>query len=105
MVYCNGTERSAFCELRDHRDGTFTLTIKAQDVGHHRLFVKYDGVDVPGSPFSLRVSNASLVHAWGDGLREAVLHKGYEAQFLVDTGKVGPGDLKIRIGGPRGKQV
>ena len=103
IVYCNGADKSAFCELRDHHDGTFTLTVRAQDVGLHSLFVKYEGMDVPGSPFSLRVSPASLVKAFGPGLHDAFLHQTYEAQFAVDTKDAGPGDLKIRIGGPRGK--
>ncbi|ELT91795.1 hypothetical protein CAPTEDRAFT_220637 [Capitella teleta] len=101
-VYCNGATNSAFCELGDHHDGTFTLTIRAQDVGLHSLFVKYEGVDVPGSPFGMRVSPASLVEARGPGLHDAFVHKKYSAEFEVNTLRAGPGDLKIRVGGPRG---
>ncbi len=48
-VFCNGPERKSFCELRDHRDGTFTLIIRAQDIGKHQLHVQFDGKEVPGN--------------------------------------------------------
>lgn len=95
--------RNAFCDLGDHHDGTFTLTVRAQDVGLHLLYVKYEGVDVPGSPFNLHVSPASLVQASGAGLKDGVIHKKNVAMFVVQTNNAGPGDLKIRIGGPRGE--
>ena len=46
-VFCKGPSRNAFCELRDHNDGTFLLTIKPMDIGFHRLHVKYNDVDIP----------------------------------------------------------
>lgn len=47
-VHCEGQAKKAMCELRDHQDGTFTLTIKAKDIGQHKLHIKYDGIHVPG---------------------------------------------------------
>ena len=55
-VYCQGNHKSATCRLFDHGDGTFTLFIKPQESGKHLLTIKYDGENVPGSPFTVRVS-------------------------------------------------
>ena len=47
-MYCEGPENNAYCELRDHDNGTFTLVIQAQDVGNHELHIKYENQPVPG---------------------------------------------------------
>ena len=50
-VYCDGPESKAYCELTDHEDGTFTLTVRPQDVGPHHLYILYDEQNVAGSYF------------------------------------------------------
>jgi filamin len=55
-AYCQGINKTAFCRLFDHRDGTFTLFIKPQESGKHTLTIKYNDDDVPGSPYTLKVS-------------------------------------------------
>jgi len=55
-AYCQGINKTAFCRLFDHRDGTFTLFIKPQESGRHVLTIKYNDEDVPGSPYTLKVS-------------------------------------------------
>ena len=45
---CNGPSKVAYCELFDHRDGTFTLSVKPQEPGKHLLQIKYGGEHVPG---------------------------------------------------------
>jgi filamin len=57
-AYCQGISKTAFCRLFDHRDGTFTLFIKPQESGKHVLTIKYNDEDVPGSPYTLKVSGA-----------------------------------------------
>ena len=60
-VSCSSvSDRPAFCELRDHLDGTFTLSVKAQDVGRHFLTVKYNDDDVPGKKFDFVGLNAVI---------------------------------------------
>ena len=49
VVYCEGPTNNALCALSDHTDGSMTLTMTAVDVGYHRLYVKYDDVQVPGA--------------------------------------------------------
>ncbi|CAG0897054.1 unnamed protein product [Cyprideis torosa] len=55
---CSGPLKTAFCELYDHQDGTFTLNIQPAEPGRHSLWVKYSGEEVPGSPFPFTVSAA-----------------------------------------------
>lgn len=101
-VYCDGPENKAYCQLKDHEDGTFTLTVRPQDVGLHKLHILYNDDSVVGSPFNLRVSAASLVDVKGSGIRNGVLRRGNAYEIQIDTRQAGPGSLKIRIGGPSG---
>jgi filamin len=55
-AYCQGIHKSALCRLFDHRDGIFTLFIKPEESGKHLLTIKYNGENVPGSPYTVRVS-------------------------------------------------
>lgn len=55
-VFCQGINKKAVCRLFDHRDGTFTLFIKPEETGKHILTIKYNGINVPGSPFTVKVS-------------------------------------------------
>jgi filamin len=56
IAYCQGSHRTAFCRLADHCDGTFTLFIKPEESERHALTIKYNGENVPGSPFTVKVS-------------------------------------------------
>lgn len=47
-AHCMGPHKVAYCELYDHRDGTFTLYLKPQEGGRHVLTIKYGGEHVPG---------------------------------------------------------
>ncbi|KAK2168375.1 hypothetical protein LSH36_17g04005 [Paralvinella palmiformis] len=100
-VYCDGPENKAYCELKDHENGTFTLTVRPQDVGFHKLHVLYNDDGVVGSPFILRVSSASLIDVKGVGITSGVLKRGNTYEIQIDSRQAGPGSLKIRIGGPR----
>ncbi len=55
-----------------------------------------------GSPYLLRVSPASLVRVNGPGLHDGVLSK-FEGKFAIDSQEAGPGEIKIRVGGPQGE--
>lgn len=62
------------------------------------------GVDVPGSPFSLRVSgapDASKVRVYGPGVEHGVLAI-FQSRFICDTRGAGAGQLTVRVRGPKG---
>lgn len=42
-AHCVGPHKVAFCELFDHRDGTYSLNINPQEHGRHCLTIKYGG--------------------------------------------------------------
>ncbi|KAG8281179.1 hypothetical protein J6590_063972 [Homalodisca vitripennis] len=65
---------------------------------------RYHGVDVPGSPFCLRVSgapDASKVRVYGPGVEHGVLAT-FQSRFICDTRGAGAGQLTVRVRGPKG---
>jgi filamin len=104
-AHCMGPTKVAFCELIDHRDGTFTLNVKPQEAGKHLLQIKFGGEHVPGSPFTLKVAGApdpSKVVVRGPGVEHGILAT-YQSRFTVETRGAGAGQLTVRIRGPKGK--
>lgn len=69
--------------LTDYSNGTYGVVIEPTLIGTHKLYVKLDGVDVVGSPFTVEVVNGAAVTststARGDGLFNATVNK--EAKF------------------------
>ncbi len=104
-LHCVGpTNKTAYCELNDHQDGTFTLNLKPQEAGKHTLSVRYGGVHVQGSPYTVRVAGApdpSKVRVYGPGVEHGVLAM-YQSRFICDTRGAGAGQLTVRIRGPKG---
>ncbi|PAA56352.1 hypothetical protein BOX15_Mlig020762g1 [Macrostomum lignano] len=101
---CVGPTKPAYCELYDHQNNTYTLSIKPQESGKHELIIEYNGDQVPGSPFNLRVAaapDASRVHVYGPGVEHGVLDT-FQSRFVCETKGAGAGQLTVRIRGPRG---
>lgn len=75
---CVGPSKLAYCELYDHRDGTYLLSLKPTELGKHTLVIKYSQEHVPGSPFIFNVSNPpdpSKVKVYGSGIDHGILHR------------------------------
>ncbi|TRY63575.1 hypothetical protein TCAL_00888 [Tigriopus californicus] len=104
-LHCVGPRgKTAYCELNDHQDGTFTLNLKPQEAGRHQLAIKYGGNHVKGSPFTVRVSGSpdpDKVKVYGPGIDHGVLAM-YQSRFICDTRGAGAGQLTVRIRGPKG---
>jgi len=70
--------------------------------GVHYFHVKCNGIQIPGSPFRLRVgeeeADPAACSASGNGLKK--LEVGVKADFIVDTCAAGAGTLAVRIDGP-----
>jgi filamin len=101
---CMGQRKTAYCELYDHGDGTFTLNIRPQEPGKHALSIRYSGEHVPGSPFNLKVvglPDASKVKVYGPGIEHGVLAT-FQSRFICDTRGAGAGQLTVRVRGPKG---
>ncbi|XP_076311299.1 filamin-B-like isoform X3 [Tachypleus tridentatus] len=103
-AHCMGPTKVAYCEMYDHRDGTFTLYLKPQEGGRHVLTIKYGGDHIPESPYSVRISgapDASKVKVYGPGIEPGVLAT-YQSRFICDTRGAGAGQLTVRVRGPKG---
>ncbi|KAK0403419.1 hypothetical protein QR680_016902 [Steinernema hermaphroditum] len=101
---CMGPSQLAYCELFDHRDGTYTLSVRPSEVGKHSLSIKYSDEHVPGSPFVIPVSNPpdpSRVRVHGPGIQHGILN-GFKSNFVVETRGAGAGQLTVRVRGPKG---
>ena len=69
------------------------------------MSVRYGGVHVQGSPFSVRVAGApdpNKVRVYGPGVEHGVLAM-YQSRFICDTRGAGAGQLTVRIRGPKGR--
>uniref|UniRef100_A0A0M3IJ88 Filamin-A n=1 Tax=Ascaris lumbricoides TaxID=6252 RepID=A0A0M3IJ88_ASCLU len=100
---CMGPSKLAYCELYDHRDGTYTLSVRPSEVGKHTLVVKYSDEHVPGSPFVINVSHppdASKVRVFGPGIEHGILST-FKSNFIVETKGAGAGQLTVRVRGPK----
>ncbi|CAF3681830.1 unnamed protein product [Rotaria sp. Silwood1] len=103
-AYCQGMNKKASCRLFDHRDGTYTLFIKPEEIGRHILTIKYNGENVPGSPYIVKVNNSTdihKVHVSGPGIENGILST-FQSYFLCETKGAGAGQLTVKIRGPKG---
>ena len=64
---------------------------------NYTLTIKYDDINIPGSPFKLALGDASKCRMEGDGIIEAWLHE--ENRFRVNTEEAGPGQLNVSVEG------
>lgn len=89
--------------ISDNYDGTYTVDINASEPGVHTIDVELNGTKIPGSPYLVRIVQAAdkkKVHFYGKGLASG-LFDDFEGLFHVDTKGAGPGDLKVRVHGPK----
>jgi len=95
--------KTAYGELSDNTDGTFTLDVNVSESGTHTVNVSVDGEKIPGSPFFVRIlQQADKRNVYFcDGLESGVLGA-FDGSFSVHTAGAGPGELKVRISGPKG---
>ncbi|XGW35258.1 hypothetical protein V3C99_018908 [Haemonchus contortus] len=101
---CMGPVKLAYCELYDHRDGTYTLSVRPTEVGKHTLVIKYNDQHVRGSPFLIHVSmppDPSKVRVYGPGIEHGILSL-FKSNFVVETRGAGAGQLTVRVRGPKG---
>jgi filamin len=104
VARCEGPSRQAICDIEDRRDGTYEITIKPHECGNHLLYVTYDGDNVMGSPFTIKVvaaPDASKVTVCGEGIKNGILAT-FESDFTVNTCGAGPGQLTVKVRAKKG---
>jgi len=90
--------------ISDNHDGTYTVDINASEPGVHTIDVELNGEKIPGSPYMVRIVQAAdkkKVHFYGKGTQSGILDH-FDGLFYVDTKGAGPGDLKVKVHGPKG---
>ena len=81
----------------------YECVLPSLDPGKYEVFVRWNGSNIEGSPFSMKVTKRPMpekIKVYGPGLNNG--HVGQEGNFTVETSEGGPGTLAVRLHGPRG---
>ncbi|VEN52821.1 unnamed protein product [Callosobruchus maculatus] len=96
----SGHEDDCFVQIIDQEE--YSVRFMPRENGIHKIHAKFNGVHIPGSPFSVKVgkdtADPAAVHAYGNGLKE--VKTGQKTDFIVDTCNAGVGTLSVNIDGP-----
>ena len=83
--------------------GAYCCTVKPVLAGIYTVRVCWNGVDIEGSPFTVKIGlppRPNLVKAYGPGLKSGFV--GQEGNFTLETGEAGSGTLDVKVHGPKG---
>ncbi|KAL1493038.1 hypothetical protein ABEB36_011179 [Hypothenemus hampei] len=101
IISPSGHEDDCFLQIIDMEE--YSVRFMPRENGIHKIHVKFNGVHIPGSPFSVKVgkdtADPAAVHAQGNGLNKEV-KTGVKTDFIVDTLNAGAGTLAVNIDGP-----
>jgi filamin len=90
------------CFLTPIDDEQWALRFVPRENGIHRIQIRFNGVHIPESPFSLRIgkddADPAAVQVFGNGIKEA--RTGVKTDFIIDTCSAGAGSLAVTIDGP-----
>ncbi|XP_030827869.1 filamin-A isoform X3 [Strongylocentrotus purpuratus] len=89
----------------ENKDGTITVKYSPTETGRHELAIKYNGKDVPGSPFHFHVDElkSGNVTAYGTGLTHGISNE--QCHFIINTKDAGAGGLALAIEGPSKAEI
>ena len=92
------------CNLKcdDREDGTATLSFVPTVAGEYKLDVKFADKDVPGSVFSIPITDPSKVKVSGSGITGDGARVGAPAEIIVDTRLSGPAPVSAKVTDPSG---
>ncbi|XP_066266983.1 filamin-A-like isoform X5 [Branchiostoma lanceolatum] len=89
--------------LEGRSSDLWVLTFVPQTVQTHDVVFKFNNDIVPGSPFPVKMIDASSVHASGDGLDRVPVNR--PTHFKIDTSRAGDADIVAHITSPSGGNV
>ncbi|XP_063851781.1 filamin-A-like isoform X2 [Scylla paramamosain] len=95
----SGTRTDSF--LKPLTDGTYKISYTPFEEGRHTIDLLYDGVPVPGSPFTVNVRRGcdpKKCQAYGPGLEHGLVNQ--VNTFTVETKGAGTGGLGLAVEGP-----
>ncbi|XP_078614622.1 filamin-A-like isoform X4 [Branchiostoma floridae x Branchiostoma japonicum] len=89
--------------LEGRSSDVWVLTFVPQTVQTHDVVFKFNNDIVPGSPFPVKMIDASSVHASGDGLDRVPVNR--PTHFKIDTSRAGDADIVAHITSPSGRKI
>ena len=85
------------------KPGLYHVDFKTPTVGKYVLNAKYGGDSVPGSPFTISVTNPTEVTVSGTGVTGNEVSVGKKAELVIDTSEAGIAPLTAMVTTPTGK--
>jgi len=95
------------CIVQEMGDEHYAIRFIPRENGVHWVHVRFNGRDIPDSPFRVVVGHANAdpgrVFASGAGLYQG--ETGHPCEFLIDTMNAGAGALAVTVDGPSKVQL
>ena len=85
--------------------GVFHVDFKPSKVGVYLLKAKYGSMIVPGSPFTINVTDPAKIIASGTGVTGQGVAIGKKAEIIVDATAAGSARIDAKITTPPGKDI
>ena len=87
--------------ITNNNDDTYGIQYAPRKVGPHHIFVTYEGVDIPNSPYLVHVTDPSKVKFKGPGVTaESVECVGNPLCYTLDASEAGPAEMKAYLDTP-----
>ena len=83
--------------------GTFLVNFEPTRAGTYTLNARFNDKEIPGSPFSISVSNPAEVAVYGNGVTGKGASVGRKAEVAIDTTEAGTGPVAATVTTPTGK--
>uniref|UniRef100_A0A9J8A9C4 Filamin C, gamma b (actin binding protein 280) n=1 Tax=Cyprinus carpio carpio TaxID=630221 RepID=A0A9J8A9C4_CYPCA len=93
--------------IRDNRDGTYTVSYVPDMTGRYTITIKYGGDEIPYSPYRIHAlpsGDASKCHVTGSGLGPTI-QIGEETVITVDAKAAGKGKVTCKVSTPDGAEL
>ncbi|CAH8850553.1 unnamed protein product [Trichobilharzia szidati] len=85
-------------QCQDNKDGTCTVDYLPTRAGNYDVFVKFNDVNIPGSPFQVPIRDVvdpTRVRCYGPGLEPRGARAQQPAHFTVDASQAGEAPIQV----------
>ncbi|KAL3847647.1 hypothetical protein ACJMK2_018549 [Sinanodonta woodiana] len=109
QVSVDGPNSIAKCNVDPQPNGNYTITYIPVETGMFDVSVKWNGEEIPGSPYHPRIvdpTKVKIIGGWNqfyDANERISLTVGEVKVLPFDTSEAGPGKLRADVSGPGGK--
>ncbi|KAL3308646.1 hypothetical protein Ciccas_012818, partial [Cichlidogyrus casuarinus] len=95
-------------QCHDNKDGTCLVEYLPTRAGLYDVFVKFNAIDIPGSPFQVPIKDLvdpSRVRCYGPGLEPRGARAQNPATFTVDASQAGDAPISVATTGRSGRSI